>query len=314
MSIEPTHSSKANSFLSKPKRPRPSARTRRGAGVSGAGNEPKAQFEEADSRNHDVGKPQASSKTIEEVFHAKGRSRKRHRQQAIASLGYEQETRRPIVCLAFVLPFLLFYEIGSILLGNESFRSGVDQWLHSMLQQLGFGELVVLPLMTIGVLIVWHHRNDDHWRIHPKVLGGMLVEAIGLGLILFWAAKAISLVAAPETSSAIGTSSWELAVTYVGSGIYEELLFRIVLLIPFIHWARTFVDSKKLSSVIGVIAVSLLFAAAHYNIFIPAGNEFEVSSFVFRFVASIAFCTLFLFRGFGVAVGAHVAYDLLTQV
>ena len=237
---------------------------------------------------------------------------------------YYSETRRPLVCLAFVLPLLVFYEIGSIFLAEGTFsaspvRSGVDQWFHQILQQFGIGQLVLLPLVTVGVILAWHHRVNDHWRVRPVVLMGMLTEAAGLGLILFCAANSLNLLfggvaPAAQTSAGLSAGWWANIVSCVGSGIYEELIFRMVLLVPAIDWlSRTFKD-RKLAIVVGVGVVSLIFASMHYNVFNPAGNQFELSSFMFRFSASIVFCALFLYRGFGIAVGAHVAYDVLTHV
>ena len=203
-----------------------------------------------------------------------------------------------------------------------------------MLSQLGFGQLVVLPILTIGVMIFWHHRINDHWKIGPQYLLGMLGEAIGLGLILFWAASATDLLGHESANigarfgSEIATDSNLLStiVAFVGSGIYEELIFRMILLVPIIYWIGTLLGirkkdmsnaailKRKTAAVIGVVILSLLFASVHFNFFNPAGNQFELSSFVFRFAASIVFCVLFLFRGFGIAVGAHVAYDVLMQL
>jgi len=265
------------------------------------------------------------SKAIEKVLLSKTEARQRRKLEGLQTTKYQSETQRPLVCLAFVLPLLLFYEIGSIFLsdaGNFSasrLRSGVDQWFHQFLQQFGFGQLVLLPLVTVGVILAWHHRVNDHWRIRPTVLMGMLTEAAGLGLILFCAANSLNLLfggAAPAAQASVGLSVdwWADVVGCVGSGIYEELLFRVVLLVPAIHClSRTFKD-RKLAVVIGVGLVSLVFASMHYNVFNPAGNQFELSSFMFRFGASIVFCALFLYRGFGIAVGTHAAYDVLTQI
>lgn len=260
-----------------------------------------------------------TSASIEAVIRKKTTARKQRSVELDRSRRYQDETRRPIVCLAFVVPFLLFYEVGSIWLDGDSLRSGIDQWFHQALRQLGFGELIVLPIVMIAVMIIWHHRIDDHWKIRFPVMAGMLLEAIGLGLILFWAANAINLIfsgaspAAAETVSA-PANWWATMVACVGSGIYEELIFRILILVPLIQWALRLTPNRKTATLIGVVAVSLLFAAVHYNVFNPAGNQFELSTFVFRFFASIVFCILYLFRGFGIAVGAHVAYDVLTQI
>jgi membrane protease YdiL (CAAX protease family) len=125
------------------------------------------------------------------------------------------------------------------------------------------------------------------------------------------------LVTGPSASVAPPISQslwWATLVGLVGSGIYEELVFRIILLVPIVYWTGRLIVDRRFATVLGVILISLLFAALHYNVFNPAGSQFELSSFVFRFVASVVFCILFLFRGFGIAVGAHVAYDVLTQI
>jgi membrane protease YdiL (CAAX protease family) len=258
----------------------------------------------------------AQATAIDQVLHSKTKAKKPSGQRGRHARYYD-ETRRPIVCLAFVFPFLIFYEIGSIWLGRDAFRSGIDQWLDQALRQIGFGQLVLLPLVAMAVMIVWHHRDQDHWKIRIPVLAGMLTEAFGLGLILFCAANAIHLLVDPSASVTANVSPshwWASVVGLVGSGIYEELVFRILLLLPVIYGAGRLIANRKSATVFGMVAVSLLFAALHYNVFNPAGSQFELSSFVFRFVASIVFCVLFLFRGFGIAVGTHVAYDVLTQV
>ena len=279
----------------------------------------KSTSETRNSKTPDV------SKAIEKVLLSKTQARRQRQLEGLQTTKYQSETQRPLVCLAFVLPLLLFYEVGSIFLADagtysaSSLRSGVDQWFHQFLQQFGFGQLVLLPLVTVGVILAWHHRVNDHWRIRPAVLMGMLTEAAGLGLILFCAANSLNLLfggvaPAAQTSTGLSVVWWANVVGCVGSGIYEELIFRVVLLVPAIYWlTRTFKD-RKLAVAVGVGVVSLIFASMHYNVFNPAGNQFELSSFMFRFSASIVFCALFLYRGFGIAVGAHVAYDVLTQV
>ncbi len=262
-------------------------------------------------------------KTIESVLQSKIESVQKKKLAAakLEKSSYQYETRRPIVCLAFVLPLILAYEIGAIMLGREGARSGVDQWLDVLLNSLGFGQLVLLPVVTAGIMIIWHHRVDDHWRIRLPVLSGMTLEAVGLGLILFWAANAFHLVwqsnvvtAIPSVGQATSPEIWwPTTMAYIGSGIYEELFFRLMLLLPAIYWA-TRLAGRKFGIAAGVLLVSLVFAALHYNGLNPAGAEFEMSSFFFRMAASIVFCVLFLFRGFGIAVGTHVAFDLLTQI
>src|SRR5262245_22299143 len=51
---------------------------------------------------------------------------------------YWQQSRRPLVSLAFVVPLLLIYEAGILWLGPQAMRNGADVWLRQLLDLLGF--------------------------------------------------------------------------------------------------------------------------------------------------------------------------------
>ena len=237
---------------------------------------------------------------------------------SIRQLQYAAETNRPIVCLAFILPLLLLYEFGSIFTDQLSAKSGVDRWLHQWLDAFGIGHLVILPLITAGALIFLHHYRADKWKFPPQVLGGMLIESCCLGFILYFAGNAFhELMQSQLSTLAIGDNAfpdgWNRTIAFIGSGVYEELIFRLLFLNALI-WAGRKHVSIDTAKVIGTLVTSLVFSLLHYDLFNPNGYEFDVYSFVFRFTASLVFCLLFLFRGFGIAVGTHCTYDVLTQI
>ncbi len=261
---------------------------------------------------------------IADLLQSKLRARRKVPSQPTATEPvpyYHQQTHRPIVCLAFVLPFVMLYEVCSVLLENDAVRTGIDQWIGGIFSPLGVGQVVILPVVITAILVIWHHRRHDRWSFNPFVLAGMFVESSLLGLILYWSANAVyflATVSRPDavTAGAVATNSdWLVAcVSVLGSGIYEETFFRILFLLPVIAWGTWLSGSREIGITCGMILCSLVFALLHYSLFNPAGHHFEVSSFLFRFGASIVFCNLFLFRGFGIAVGSHVIYDLLTQL
>ena len=239
----------------------------------------------------------------------------------VRALRYQLETRRPIVCLAFVVPLLMFYETAVIFTDQQGARSGLDEWLHLLLNSIGIGQLVILPLVTIAILLAWHHRLNDCWRISPIVLLGMVAESVGLGLILFFGAHAIDQAQDIETVQRLAiechnlnAGMWAKTIAYIGTGVYEELVFRLILLSALIELGRRTLGSIHAVQVASILITSLLFALLHYDFCNPAGPAFDVNGFVFRFLASLIFCVLFLFRGFGVAVGTHAIYDVLTQI
>ncbi len=240
--------------------------------------------------------------------------------------NYHEQTLRPASSLAFVLPLILFYEIAAILLGSDATRSGIDQWLRQFLSLGGAGHIALLPIITIAILLIRHHRNDDTWPVKPRFVGGMIIESIGLGLIVFFAAGAMSMLgpARLDTSdsmtlpmalpfSQLYQTSWSTFISAIGSGIYEESVFRLMLLLPVLAVLRQRIGNRHVAQIAAVFLVSLLLAALHYSALNPAGSQFEVNSFLFRFFAGSVFSVLFLFRGFGIAVGTHIVYDILTQ-
>ena len=100
-----------------------------------------------------------------------------------------------------------------------------------------------------------------------------------------------------------------IAVGFLGAGIYEELLFRLILLSWLAGLLRLCGIGPGRALAVAVVASSLIFSTAHYVV--PGGDKLQWFSFVFRFLAGAFFAILYIYRGFGIAVGAHAGYDLL---
>jgi membrane protease YdiL (CAAX protease family) len=248
-------------------------------------------------------------------------------------VSYWRESTRPLVSLAFVMPMLLAYELGVLLLGEAAARNGIEVLLRNLLEVLGFGQYFLLPLLTAAILMAWHHMTGRPWRIRTGLLPCMLLESVALGLALLILAQlhgtifaqlegfrplatAGEAAAAGEAEAAAGGLREGLTriVAYFGAGIYEELLFRLMLL-PAVVAMLKLCGAGNLWSLIGALLLtSLIFSAAHYQVFTGVGDAFTWFSFMFRAVAGLFFSLLFLYRGFGIAVGAHALYDILVVV
>ena len=234
--------------------------------------------------------------------------------------GYWTQARQPLASLVFIAPLLMIYEAGIILLGPLAMRNGAEVWLRMMLDQIGFGQYFLLPILTVSALLAWHHTTHDPWRLAPGVLSGMFVESVLLSLCL-WVLLQIQGgfcsmtpgVAAelPTGSGVVSSLLWGVrtGVGYLGAGIYEELLFRLLLL-PVVVWIlQRGRISRGPALLLAIVLTSLLFSAAHY--IGPSGEHLRWFSFVFRFIAGAFFATLFVYRGFGIAVGTHAGYDIV---
>lgn len=242
--------------------------------------------------------------------------------------NYWRESTRPLPSLVLIAPMILVYELGLAWLGSQADRNGVDLWLRSGLHSLGMTHQFLLPLLTCGLLIGWHQYQRESWSIRWTVVTGMALESAVFGLLLLAAANAVaqwmhqpSLPPAPLMSLGI-SRIWGRLVGYLGAGIYEELLFRLLLLPPAVAVLQR-IGLKRMPSLLLASAVtSLAFAAAHYDAqFTVAGRlvqwpgeTFHAITFSFRALAGGFFCLLFFTRGFGIAAAAHALYDIFVVV
>ena len=221
---------------------------------------------------------------------------------------YWRQTRRPLVSLAFVLPLLIAYEGGVLLLGAQAVRNGADVWLRQFLDQLGFGQYFLLPALTVGVLLAWHHTTHERWRISGPVLYTMLGECAVLAWVLVVVGRTQSVLlhtllsahgaveSAPATIWTVdsGSAAWAAALGFVGAGIYEEVLFRLLLLPPVCLGVTRLGLVRGLGFAAAIVVTSLLFAGAHY--IGRQGEPLELFSFLFRFTAGAVFATVFVCR------------------
>lgn len=220
---------------------------------------------------------------------------------------YFSISRRPLTSLVFALPLILAYEGGVLLLGRGTARNGADVWLRTLLDQLGFGQYFLLPVLTVVALIAWHHVEHDRWRFSPGVLGAMAVESGLWATVLF----GIAILQNRFWPLAAGIDEGIVArlVAFCGAGLYEEVLFRLLLL-PAMTWIAARLGAGEMAAACwGVVGSSVLFSLAHYVG--PLGDSFDLHSFTFRFLAGVFFAILFEARGFGIAAGSHAAYDIL---
>lgn len=230
--------------------------------------------------------------------------------------NYWAQSRRPLASLLFILPFLAVYEFGVLSLGPMAVRNGVDVWLRNLLDWVGFGQYFLLPLLTIGILLAWQYTSREPWRVSRGVLCGMAMESLMLAMclrLILHMQDIVTQTFSPEV--VVASVSGNLSATFgnlvmfLGAGIYEELLFRLIFLTAAIWTLRQFGMKSKPSVVSAVLLTSLLFSAAHY--IGPQGESLLLFSFTFRFIAGVFFCVLFVYRGFGIAAGTHAAYDIV---
>jgi membrane protease YdiL (CAAX protease family) len=235
---------------------------------------------------------------------------------------YWQLSSTPLTSLLFTLPLVLAYEGGVLLLGRGSPRNGADVWLRHLLDALGFGQYFLLPLLTVAGLLAWQFLAQDRWRVSVAALPGMTAECVLWAVVLvgiahlqqhLWPFRPGLLQWDNLPLRLAAEAVWQPVLArligYCGAGLYEEVLFRLLML-PVAVWAFERLGcSTIVAGIWAILLSSLLFSVAHY--IGPLGDSFTIYSFTFRAVAGLFFAVLFLLRGFGITAGTHFFYDLL---
>ncbi len=229
--------------------------------------------------------------------------------------GYWIESRQPLASLVFITPLLVIFEVGILVL---RVRNGAEVWIRQWLDLVGFGQHLLLPLLIVCILLAWHYTTRRPWRLSRGVFWGMAGECIVLAVCLRLLSQLQGILLGPTVADLrldifrVLFEKFRDAVGYLGAGIYEELLFRLILLSLVVWGLRRLRVERRPSMIAGVLLTSLLFSAAHY---VGAnGYDFDWYSFLFRFLAGVFFAILFVYRGFGIAAGTHAGYDILVGV
>jgi membrane protease YdiL (CAAX protease family) len=296
--------------------------------------------------------------------------------------SYLERTSRPIYAVVFLLPFIIFYEVGTILINTRVLNQTHGRvvafvWLQNLLEYLGSsGKLawVAPPLAVIVILIALQLASRKQWGFGLRDLWPMAIECILLAVPLIVLSMLLNsppeprddigqlresmtgfhqklcvshdsnsdipgaqyIKAVPVCSSVTGkrlllasaeTGGREVGnadllasiVTGIGAGIYEELVFRLILICLLMLLFQDVLGLNRKNSIILSVLVSAGLFSAHHHIVFESGQlalraAFNWTEFGFRTIAGVYFAGLFAIRGFGITAGTHAFYDIIATI
>lgn len=233
--------------------------------------------------------------------------------------AYWRDSRAPRYSLLFALPLLLLYQVLVALEPRSPagiLRNGADVILQTLFERIAGarGPLLFLAcLVGVGVWLVVRDLRANNRDLRVGVVVLMVVESVLLALVLGLFVSTLTSQLVRPTALLVQVPVADLALRTrvmlsLGAGLYEELLFR-VLLVGTIAWAgRRLLGWRPLvAGAWAVVLGALLFSLFHY--IGPYGDRFELYSFVFRAIAGLVFSAMFLARGFGITAWTHALYD-----
>ncbi len=275
--------------------------------------------------------------------------------------SYLERTSRPVYAIVFLLPFIVVYEMGTLLINtNELNQSQVRVvafvWLKELLEYLGTGSRlawVAPPFVVVLILIGLQVASKKKWYFNKSDFVPMSIECLFLAvpLIVFslflssprTRGAAAGVVAVPVAAAMQESSGYSSAldanrpaeasadspvvqpsllanvVTGIGAGIYEELVFRLILICLLMMFFQDLLRLSHTSSIILSVLISAALFSAHHHVIILDGQigqtgTFDAMQFTFRTIAGVYFAGLFAIRGFGIAAGTHAFYDIIAII
>jgi membrane protease YdiL (CAAX protease family) len=221
-----------------------------------------------------------------------------------------------------VLPLLVIYEMGIWLVNTgelSQVRIGADILVKRLLNFIGIHGTFWMSalLVAIGVVIILYERKKNI-PIRPRYFGLMFGESLVYGLVVgisvaSFVAQLFSVIWPPLLEhGARGISMAQGLILSLGAGVYEEFVFRLVLVSALVLLLRLLPIGNRLRYILAAIIGAAIFSSVHY--LGELGDVFTLQSFTFRFLMGLCLNALFLWRGFGIAAMTHALYDILVTL
>lgn len=241
--------------------------------------------------------------------------------------NYWTLSTRPLHILCFLLPLILIYEIGSAVhfagaAPGEHETVVAYRIIYDIFGLFGVSGLYLPGFLVVAILLVWHLLTRDSWQVHAGVIAGMTVEAVLWMLPLLVVGQIANRLvtgapAPPEAAmlaAELHAQPWTArAVLAIGAGVYEELVFRMVLIAAVHLLVVDLMGSRELAGRAIAIAAAALAFALYHDVRSTAGG-LDTWRLIFFFSAGVFFGAIYVWRGFGIVVATHALYDLAVLV
>ena len=220
---------------------------------------------------------------------------------------YFRKSSSPLYSFIITLPIFLTYELGIFWMRNIEFnyiQNGADVLIEQAILRLGFDVIYVSSIIFLFVLLIIIYYQKHHFNslsISRPYLGAMFLESIVYASILFFLMGNLYLM---DVST---NDLYCNIILSLGAGIYEELIFRVLLIYVFYQSIKFLFRLGKFSTnFYAIILSAILFSSFHFI----GAESFNQEAFAVRFIAGIFLAFLYVQRGFGITAITHSFYDI----
>ncbi len=270
--------------------------------------------------------------------------------------SYFERTSRPIYAITYLLFFVVVYEIAVFFMSPDLLTRPLDEipglvvsfaWIHNFLTWLGLSSesaWMGAPMAFIIVLIAMQITSRSGYRVRIKDFLPMTLECLGwaiplivFGLLLGRIAspaqyskmnlpqetqKVVSLAVQEGSDSVSQGSGHSLTleiVTGIGAGIYEELIFRLILIWLLMIFFKDLLGFSSSMAVLYAILISSFLFSLHHHFYFLDGHIVRSERlvpiiFAFRMLAGAYLSIIFALRGIGISAATHIYHNIIVAL
>ena len=230
-------------------------------------------------------------------------------------MSYLLKSRTSFYSFLFTLPLFFLYEVNIVFLSWDDIlvvRNGADFLMRNILESFDIYGLYGLGLVfLLGLLVtyIFFIKDDQQQEVKVNFLFIMLAESMLWSVVLYFSLFKFMVLLMNPT----GKTILQQVTLAIGAGIYEEFLFRVLLIaglsgiLGFVFmWDKTF------KNIIAVVLSGGIFSAFHFMG--EYGDFFSMELFLIRFFAGLILGVLYMYRGFGITAYTHSIYDLIVLI
>ena len=230
-------------------------------------------------------------------------------------MSYFSTSRSYFYSFLFTIPLFFVYEISILFLSKDDIivvRNGADFLMRNILESFDIYGLYALGFVFFfgfALSFIFFIKADKKKELKSNFLFFMFIESVLWSFILYLMLSKFMLV----LMNPMGKMILQQVTLAIGAGIYEEFLFRVLLIAGLTRLLGFIFLWKQLSrKIVALIISGGIFSAFHFMG--EYGDFFSMELFLLRSFAGIILGVLYLFRGFGITAYTHSIYDLIVLI
>ena len=229
--------------------------------------------------------------------------------------NYWRYSRSAYYSAVAALPLLVIYEILIVLSQSRywGIRNAADVWIRTFLMAFDLqAQHITFVLIGISLALIPIAKSRARGiKLKANYFALMFAECLAFSLVLGVVLQSI-LRLGGLSSGGPGSGLMQNLALSIGAGLFEEIIFRVILLNLLFLLLSPLLKKKVVTAVFSVLLASFLFSLSHYVG--TMADTWQLYSFMFRWAAGLLFTVLYFIRGFAITAYTHALYDIWVLV